>query len=207
VNEFTVPDERWWVAAAVLAVLAVLWISVTVFRRWRLRRRERARLSRLDSVSFRRLSSVLVPDGNGSQLHLDHLLLLPRGLLVVAERDLKGVVFGSELMDHWALMPTGSGARLTFANPLRPLYDRLAAVGALAGEGVPVEGRVVFPDSARFPKGHPPLVLHDGSFTADFPAVDRALLQPDPRWLLAFELVAAQAVFGSRHVPVVPGLN
>ena len=199
-----------WQIAASAAVLAGVVLVTLVYlgvRAWRRRRAERERLARIDSVCFRRLSSVLVPDGNGGQLHLDHLLLMPRGLLVVAERELEGVVFGSQLMDDWALMPTGRGARITFANPLRPLYDRLAAVGALAGEGVPVEGRVVFPDGAQFPKGHPPLVLRDSSFAADFPAVDRALLEPDPRWVVAFELVAAQAVPGSPLVQVSAGLR
>ncbi len=200
-------DWQLLAGAGALAFVALVWGLFLVLRAWRRRRAERERLARIDSVCFRRLSSVLVPDGNGGQLHLDHLLLMPRGLLVVAERDLEGVIFGSQLMDDWALMPTGQGARITFANPLRPLYDRTAAVGALAGTGIPVEGRVVFPDGAQFPKGHPPLVLRDSSFAADFPAVDRALLEPDPRWVVAFELVAAQAVPGSPHVQVAPGLR
>ncbi len=201
--------QDWQVAAgaAALGLVLLVWLGYLVIRAWRKRRAERERLARIDSVCFRRLSSVLVPDGSGGQLHLDHLLLMPRGLLVVAERDLQGVIFGSQLMDDWALMPTGQGARITFANPLRPLYDRIAAVGALAGVGVPVEGRVVFPDGAQFPKGHPPLVLRDSSFAADFPVVDRALLEPDTRWVVAFELVAAQAVAGSALVQVSAGLR
>lgn len=200
-------DWQWLAGAGALAFIALVWVVVLAVLAWRKRRAERERLARIDSVCFRRLSSVLVPDGSGGQLHLDHLLLMPRGLLVVAERELEGVIFGSQLMDDWALMPTGQGARITFANPLRPLYDRLAAVGALAGVGVPVEGRVVFPDGAQFPKGHPPLVLRDSSFAADFPVVDRALLEPDPRWVVAFDLVAAQAVPGSPLVQVSAGLR
>lgn len=206
-QRFVPPDWQWAAGAAALGLVAFVWVAWLGVRHWRKRRAERERLARIDSVCFRRLSSVLVPDGNGGQLHLDHLLLMPRGLLVVAERDLQGVIFGSQLMDDWALMPSGQGARITFANPLRPLYDRLAAVGALAGAGVPVEGRVVFPDGAQFPKGHPPLVLRDCSFAADFPAVDRTLLEPDPRWVVAFDLVAAQAVPGSPLVQVSPGLR
>ena len=200
-------DWQWAAGAGALGFVLLVWIAYLAIRAWRKRRAERERLARIDSVCFRRLSSVLVPDGSGGQLHLDHLLLMPRGLLVVAERDLEGVIFGSQLMDDWALMPTGRGARITFANPLRPLFDRLAAVGALAGAGVPVEGRVVFPDGAQFPKGHPPMVLRDSSFATDFPVVDRSLLEADPRWAAAFELVAAQAVVGSALVQVSAGLR
>ena len=85
--------------------------------------------------------------------------------------------------------------------------DMVMAVGALAGTGVPVEGRVVFPDGAQFPKGHPPMVLRDSSFATDFPVVDRALLEPDTRWVTAFDLVAAKAVAGSRLVKVSAGLR
>jgi len=37
--------------------------------------------------------------------------------------------------------------------------------------------------------------------------VDRSLLEADPRWAAAFELVAAQAVVGSALVQVSAGLR
>lgn len=197
-----------WLVAGVAVALVVL-VPVILFgrRTWLRRRARREKAARLDSICYQRLTSVLVPDGNGGQLHLDHLLLLPKGLLILAERDLAGVVFGSQLMDEWALMPTGRGARITFANPLRPLFDRIAAVGALAGEGVLVEGRVVFTDTAEFPKGHPPLVVRESELVDAFPRVDRTGSAPDPRWLLAYEQVAAQAVPGSPQLPTLAGLD
>ena len=197
-----------WLVVGVVAGLVLL-VPVVLFgrRSWRRRRARREKAARLDSICYRRLASVLVPDGNGGQLHLDHVLLLPRGLLVLAERDLAGVVFGSQLMDEWALMPSGRGARITFANPLRPLFDRIAAIGALAGEGVPVEGRVVFTDTAEFPKGHPPLVVRESELVDAFAIVDRSATAPDPRWLLAFDQVAKQAVPGSPQLPTVAGLD
>lgn len=191
-------------AAALAFLLAGAWLGR---RYWLRRRRQREKAARLDGICHRRLASVLIPDGNGGQLHLDHLLLLPKGLLVLAERDLPGVVFGSQLMDEWALMPTGRGARLTFANPLRPLYDRIAAVGALAGEGVVVEGRVLFTDATEFPKGHPPLVLRESELPGAFAAVDRKGSVPDPRWAMAFDLVAVSAVPGSPRLPTLEALR
>jgi hypothetical protein len=49
--------------------------------------------------------------------------------------------------------------------------------------------------------------LRDSSFATDFPEVDRALLEPDQRWVTAFDLVAAQAVAGSALVQVSAGLR
>jgi len=51
------------------------------------------------------------------------------------------------------------------------------------------------------------MVLRDSSFATDFPVVDRALLEADPRWAAAFDLVAAKAVVGSRLVKVSAGLR
>jgi Nuclease-related domain len=205
----TMAFPEWPVLTAVIAAaLLLLAVPGILLRRyWLRRRRAREKLARLDGICFRRVSSVLIPDGNGGQLHLDHLLLSPKGLVVIAERDLAGVVFGSQLMDEWALMPSGRGARITFANPLRPLYDRIAAVGALAGEGVPVEGRVLFRDAAEFPKGHPPLVVRESELTTAFAVVDRGSSVPDVRWAIAFDQVTAHAVPGSPHLPTLDSLR
>jgi hypothetical protein len=110
---------------------------------------------------------VLVPDGSGGHLHVDFLLLTGRGILVVDFRDVEGVVFGGEHMREWALM--NGHRRTTFLNPLEALYDRVAAVRALAGD-VPVDGRIVFTERAQFPKGRPPRVLRLASLEAEYPA-------------------------------------
>ena len=68
-------DSQWVAGAGALGLVLLVWIGYLVIRAWRKRRAERERLARIDSVCFRRLSSVLVPDGSGGQLHLDHLLL------------------------------------------------------------------------------------------------------------------------------------
>ncbi len=81
-------------------------------------------------------------------------------------------------MTQWTVM---NGAnRFTFQNPQHALYDRVAAVRALAGE-LPVEGRVVFTRRAKFPKGLPRWTLMIDSLRAEFPRVEsdaaRALIE------------------------------
>jgi hypothetical protein len=60
--------------------------------------------------------------------------------------------------------------RTTFPNPLGALYDRMAVVRAIAGDGVPVLGRVVFTDRGSFPKGHPKAVTRLESLASELPA-------------------------------------
>jgi hypothetical protein len=62
-------------------------------------------------------------------------------------------------------------SRTTFQNPQHALYDRVAAVRALAGE-LPVEGRVLFTRRAKFPKGLPRWTLMVDSLRAEFPRVE-----------------------------------
>ena len=168
-------------AAAVIAALLVLW-------RWE--RRRRMRMLRTQAVircGFDHLRDVLVPDGQGSALHVDFLLLTARGVVVIDLRDITGNIFGGDQMTDWTVMHRAQ--RFTFLNPQTALYDRIAAVRALA-QDLPVEGRIVFTARGRFPKGLPQHTLMLDSLPAEFPASDResmsALIQ---RWLPGWNLI------------------
>src|ERR1017187_1828498 len=151
-------------AAALLAALFYLW-------RWDQRRRMRiVRSFAVTSCGFDHLRDVLVPDGQGSTLHVDFLLLTARGLVVIDLRDIEGNIFGGDQMTEWTVMHRA--LRYTFPNPQTGLYDRIAAVRALSPE-VPIEGRAVFTSSGQFPKGLPRHTLMLDSLPAEFPASDR----------------------------------
>jgi len=160
------PSAAWIAAGVALVLLVALAAGFPVWRRYRARR---ALLSRIESVASRYLKDVLLPDGNGGWFHVDFLLLTGVGIVVIDLRDLPGLIFGSEPMTEWTVMH--KHRRSTFPNPLGPLYDRVAVVRALAGEGVPVEGRVVFTDRGSFPKGHPKAVTRLGSLGAELPPI------------------------------------
>ena len=152
------------IAAASLVVVAA---AVAGGYAWRRHRVRRALLERIEAVAADYLRDVLLPDGNGGWFHVDFLLLTSIGLVVLELRDMPGMVFGSEQMTEWTVMQRQR--RATFPNPLGPLYDRLAVVRALAGAGVPVEGRVVFTDKSTFPKGRPPPVTRLASLASEIP--------------------------------------
>jgi hypothetical protein len=118
-------------------------------------------------------------------------LLTGRGLLVVDFRDAAGIVFGGEHMREWTVM--NGNERSTFLNPLETLYDRVAAVKALAGD-VPVEGRVVFTERATFPKGRPPHVLRLATLEAEYPPpAPASTAHPAERYRSAWDEVVAQS--------------
>ena len=109
-----------------------------------------ARARAVTNCGYEHLRDVLVPDGQGSTLHVDFLLLTARGLVVIDLRDIEGNIFGGDQMTEWTVMHRA--LRYTFPNPQTGLYDRIAAVRALAPE-LPIEGRAVFTSSGQFPKG------------------------------------------------------
>jgi hypothetical protein len=155
------------VAAGVVVGALLAW-AVIEFRAYR---RRRAIDAAIMSIAYEMLKNVLVPNGNGGQIHIHYLLLTQRGLLVVDLLDHPGAVFGGDQMIEWTVI--GKKRRFTFANPQHALYDRMAAVRQLTGE-VPVDGRLLFTLRSDFPKGKPRYVVRIDDLTEDFPVVDTA---------------------------------
>ncbi|HTW73586.1 MAG TPA: nuclease-related domain-containing protein [Steroidobacteraceae bacterium] len=175
--------------AILIALLVWLW-------RWDRRRRQRqARIQAITGCGFDHLRDVLVPDGQGGSLHVDFLLLTLRGVVIIDLRDVAGNIFGGDQMNEWTVM--NGAQRYTFSNPQTALFDRIAAVRALAQE-LPVEGRIVFTGRGRFPKGLPRHTLSLESLSAEFPVSDRmAVGDLLDRWTPPWEMLKS-AVAPSR---------
>jgi hypothetical protein len=159
-----------WIAAGVAIVLvgAGGYVAIGAYQR---RARRKQLLARLNRIAYESAHQVLVPDGMGGYIHIDHLLLTPRGLLVLDTRRVPGLIFGGDQMSDWAVI---GRRRFTFDNPQPALYDRLAAVKALAGD-FPVEGRLLFSNIGKFTKGMPKYVMMLDGIEVEFPQVDRSL--------------------------------
>lgn len=161
------PSTTWAVIAGAVGV----GFTLSWFLRWY--RQYAARKALRNSVTAAAadaLVDMLVPDGMGGGFHVDFLLLTSRGILVVDLRDVQGRIFAGDQMAEWTVFD--GPRRFTFANPLSSLYDRIAAVKALAGDTVPVEGRIVFTRRAHFPKGLPKLTVMLDSLRTEFPSTD-----------------------------------
>jgi len=189
------------VGAVILAGLVVAaW-------RWYVRRRaRRALLLAVTGGAVDYVRDVLVPDGNGGSYHVDFLLLTLRGVLVIdLRRDVAGNVFGGDQMTEWTVMD--GAKRTTFPNPQSALYDRVAAVKALAND-VPVEGRIVFTQRAVFPKGMPKWTVRVDALGAEFPGVDRGTLEAAvQRYLPGWEQAKRATAPSELHNPKPLGIS
>ena len=162
-------SQYWIVAAAGLfvALVAAGWFV------W-LRRRG-PRLGRaLESIAIDRMQNVLLPNGMGGQIQIEHLLLTGGGLVVIDVKAFEGTIFASDRMEEWTVM--GKNGRFTFPNPLGTLYDRVAALRQLVRD-VPVAGFVLFGAGADFSKGRPKDVLLPGELVDRFRKPERADLE------------------------------
>ena len=158
-------DPQWiGIGAALLFLGAASFFGLRAFRR---RSRRRSLLARLERIAFGAAHQVLVPDGMGGFIHIDHLLLTPRGVLVLDTRRVAGLIFGGDQMSDWTVM--GRGNRYTFDNPQPALYDRIAAptwtnrMKRAASSAMPSAGPPPCPSSTRPAWANSPLTGPSGN--------------------------------------------
>ncbi len=160
------PPTAWVLIGCAVVLGFGLSLAWRWYRHYRARRALRAAVT---AGASEHLIDSLVPDGMGGSYHVDYLLLTLRGVVVVDLRDVRGNIFGGDQMAEWTVID--GARRFTFTNPQGALYDRIAAVKAVAGD-VPVEGRIVFTRRGKFPKGLPKWTLMIDALRAEFPQAD-----------------------------------
>lgn len=160
---------NYWLIAGAVAALIVL--GLIGWALWRRRARRGGIRHALNSVAVDHLEDVNLPDGMGGEIHIEHLVLTTRGILVVNVKRFEGVVFAGDRMDEWTVM--GASGRSAFPNPQGSLYDRVAAVRQLVRD-VDVKGFLLFPGTANFSKGRPKDVLLPAELMEQYAKPDRA---------------------------------
>lgn len=155
--------------------IGILLLLVVLLSAWLIIRRRRGRnrtlSSVLNAIAFDRIEKLVIPNVDEGEIQIDFLGLTAQGLLIIDVKDVTGAVFGSDKMQNWTVISDNN--RFTFNNPQPALHDRIAAVRQIVRQ-VPVAGRVVFLDGAKFTKGVPSLVCGLDELLADFGETDKA---------------------------------
>ena len=179
-----------------ILLLLLIWLA---YRRFFANRRSLDAV--INAIAYERMSDLVIAKMDEGEIHIDHLLLTARGLLILDVKEVDGVVFGSDKMQDWTVI--GKERRYTFANPQPALYDRIAAVRNIVRQ-VPVSGRVLFLDGARFTKGIPDLVCNLDELQSEFGDQDKtgAASKIDafkPHWELVRTKARTGETFGTRR--------
>ena len=98
------------------------------------------------------MKDIIIPDGIGGLLEIEHLILMEQGLLLIETYPMSGNMFGAETIDQWTQLIGGRSYK--FANPLRHIRTSRQALMILA-PNIPIFCRVVFNADSIFPKGKP----------------------------------------------------
>ena len=178
-----VPPLLWLLPPAAAAMLLRWWLP-----RRRGRAGERAVSRRLRHMFTDVADALVIPGDHGVLAQIDHLVLTPKGLLVIETRHHAGTILGHSQDAAWTQTIGRVCQRLQ--NPLRQNHAHARAVAALA-PGVPVHARVVFLDDARFPKGLPPRVVLLSRLRQTLAPLSGGDIPPSYRE--GWELVLAQA--------------
>jgi hypothetical protein len=156
--------------AAAGSLAAVSFLAILVYRR-----RRRGNLDELlRAVSVESLRDILLPDRMGGEIHLQHLLLTAKGLVVLDVKTVRGMVFAGDRLDEWTVIDRAQ--RFAFPNPQPALYDRVAALRAVAKD-MPVTGYILFLDHADFSKGRPTDVIFPDELQTRYRKPEKAELE------------------------------
>ncbi len=128
-----------------LALVAFLW-----------KKRQLSSAAQIDKIlqPFKRdeVKEIIIPDGIGGLLEIEHVVLLDQGLLLIETYPISGNLFGADQIDEWTQIVDGRSYK--FTNPLWHIHTARQALKLLA-PNVPIFCRVVFNADSHFPKGKP----------------------------------------------------
>lgn len=123
------------------------------------------------------VKDIIIPDGIGGLLEIEHLILLEQGLLLIETYPMSGNMFGAETIDQWTQLVGGRSYK--FANPLRHIRTSRQALMVLA-PNIPIFCRVVFNADSVFPKGKPDEVSVLSSLADDMESIQSSTVKMDP---------------------------
>jgi len=107
----------------------------------------------LEAYSQDEVKNIIVPDGVGGLIEIEHLVLLKQGILLLETNPISGVIFAADKMENWSQVFDGRSYK--FINPLYRLQLTQQAISELVPD-INVFCRLVFmADDASFPKGKP----------------------------------------------------
>lgn len=142
--------------ASIIAIIIISIIAIAGLLVWRIRLRKKSAEFILNSIlepyAKDQVKQIIIPDGIGGLIEIEHLILLKQGLLLIESYPMAGNLYGADTIDQWTQIIDGRSYK--FANPLRRLRTSRQAIKSLA-PNIPVFCRVIFNADSFFPKGKP----------------------------------------------------
>jgi len=154
IESLTIGNQPWATGLLILILLLILmYLLRNPLRYWR----EGHIITRaVKRLGARMLRNVTLPDGIGSAISIDFLVLSTDAILVIGVKRYDGMIFGGVRTDEWT--QTINTRSYKFPNPDNYLLKQVGAVKCIVPE-VPIRGMHLFTDNAVFPWDRPTNVL------------------------------------------------
>ena len=150
IKDFTInnPNLVTWLIAGLIIVLGILlqsyWIKEFICE-WQLNHL-------LRNISSKSLHNVTIPDGIDDKIFIEHLILLPKKIILLGVKKYRGLIFAADKIDLWTQVVGNKSYK--FENPLRQLDNDVIALNSKM-KNTKIEERVLFIKGSEFPKGKP----------------------------------------------------
>ena len=154
IKDFTTnnPDLVTWFVAGLIMALGLLlqrfWIKECICE-WQLN-------NLLKNVSSASLHNITIPDGIDDKIFIEHLIMMPKKILLLGVKKYRGLIFAADKIDLWTQVIGNKSYK--FENPLRQLESDVLALNSKI-ENTKIEEKVLFINGSEFPKGKPDNVV------------------------------------------------
>ena len=179
-------------ALFLIVLLALLnWKNIRrTWLEWRTRRR-------LNQIGLKQRRNIVCPDGLDGEFILDRLIMLPNAILLLSAKRYPGNIYCAERISEWTQVIGQKSYK--FENPLFDLENQLTALRHII-PNVRINGYLFFDHTARFPKGHPEILLHPDNIPEEFLQVNCA--EPQQAILTAWESLTELPMNSSSNSPL-----
>ncbi|AFJ03788.1 nuclease-like protein [Methylophaga frappieri] len=177
-------NDEWLWAAVLILICLCIWLYIRIRRRDFSPEQQIQRILKPYLVAQSR--KVLVPDGIGGLMEIDHLILLRQGFLILQSLPLNGHLFGSDQTAQWTQLTEGRS--YPFTNPLHYLQNMQQSLTVLVPQ-IPVYTHIVFTGRCNFPKDKPARASLINTLEADLSSVFSAKPLPEAVLNEAWETV------------------
>ena len=149
-EKLTIEGQSWLIVPLILAVLLILmFLFRTALRHWW----EGCQITwAAKRLGARILRDINLPDGLGSEISIDFVVLSTDAILIIGVKRYDGMIFGGTQTDEWT--QTINSRSDKFPNPDYCLLRQVCVVRSIVPKA-PIKGIHLFTDNAVFPWDKP----------------------------------------------------
>lgn len=149
----------------VITVLAITVIAIINAKKLRLVVMSWRKRRLLNAIGIKQKHNLIYSDELDGSFKVDRLILLKDSILLISLKQYAGNIYCAEKISEWTQVVDKKSFK--FHNPLFELENQITALQTII-PGITIKGALFFDHTAKFPKGHPSSVLHQGNIPEYF---------------------------------------